>query len=155
MITTTHCASDLLVVRPRGALIGNPAWADLTIDSNRRLGKELARGAGLYAIHFRGALLYVGKFCGKRSNPFDGRVCDIRWSRHIGTLTLRDRRISLSEGRCKQFRGSSVAPLVDIVNALQAKATLNKAPGTRHPVVLLGGNAETGLMSSSQRDFRT
>jgi uncharacterized protein (DUF2164 family) len=35
------------------------------------------------------------------------------------------------------------------------RATLNKAPGTRHPVVLLGGNAETGLMSSSQRDFRT
>lgn len=37
----------------------------------------------------------------------------------------------------------------------EPKATLNKAPGTRHPVVLLGGNAETGLMSSSQRDFRT
>ena len=35
------------------------------------------------------------------------------------------------------------------------RATLNKAPGTRHPVVLLGGKAETGLMSSSQRDFRT
>jgi hypothetical protein len=35
------------------------------------------------------------------------------------------------------------------------RATLNRAPGTRHPVVLLGGNAETGLMSSSQRDFRT
>lgn len=120
MITTTHNAKDLFVVRRKNALAGNPAWADLTIDSNRTLRKELARGAGLYAIHFRGTLLYVGKFCGKQSDPFDGRVCDIRWARHIGTLTLRDRRISLSEGRCKQLRGSMTSPLVDIVSAMQA-----------------------------------
>lgn len=128
MINTTHRASDLFVVRRKSALVGNPEWADLTIDSNGTLRKELACGAGLYAIHFRGTLLYVGKFCGKRSDPFDGRVCDIRWSRHIGTLTLRDRRISLSEGRCKEFRGSSAAPLIDIVNSMQA-ATIHENRG--------------------------
>jgi len=120
MITQTYNASELLTVRQRKALRGNPPWADLTIDSNRTLSRDRARGAGLYAIHFRGDLLYVGKFCGKQSNPFDGRICDIRWSRHIGTLTLRDRRVSLSEGRCKQLGGSSAAPLADIVNAMQA-----------------------------------
>jgi hypothetical protein len=119
MITSKFFAHQLFVVRQRGALKGNPAWADLTIDSNRSLSKELAGGAGLYAIHFRADLLYVGKFCGKRSNPFDGRVCDIRWSRHIGSLTMRDRRISLSAGRCKQLRGTT-PPLIDITRAMTA-----------------------------------
>ena len=131
MFTTTHSASDLFVVQRKRSLLGNPSWADLTIESSRALPKELARGAGLYAIHFRGVLLYVGKFCGKRPDPFDGRVCDIRWSRHIGTLTLRDRRISLSKGRCKQLRGSSAAPLVDIVHAMQAPTIhLNRGRAT-------------------------
>lgn len=131
MITRSYRASDLFVVRRTSALSGNPAWADLTIDSNRTLANDLARGAGLYAMHFRGVLIYVGKFCGKRSDPFEGRICDIRWSRHIGTLTLRDRRISLSEGRGKQFRGSSAAPLVDIENAMQAATIrLNRGRAT-------------------------
>lgn len=119
MITMTHNASDLFVVRPRRALTGNPPWADLIINSNKKLNVASGRGAGLYAIHFHGALLYVGKFCGTRSDPFAGSVCDTRWSKHIGTLTLRDRRISLSEGRCRQFIGSVDAPLVDLVNSLQ------------------------------------
>ena len=121
MITKTYWASDIFSVRLNTSLVGNPEWANLTIDSNRALSNEEARGAGLYAIHFRGDLLYVGKFCGKRSDPFAGRICDIRWSRHIGTLTMRDRRISLSEGRIEQLRRSSAAPLADIVQAMQAQ----------------------------------
>jgi hypothetical protein len=121
MKTKTYRACDLFAVRSREPLLGNPTWANLTIESNRSLPQELAQGAGLYAVHYRDRLLYIGKFLGKRTDAFGGRICHVRWAKHMGTLTLRDRRVSLAQGPCKLIREMqpTAAPLSDIVEAMQ------------------------------------
>ena len=119
MITATYKAADLFVVRLATCLVGNPAWANLKIDSNRSLHRDDARGAGLYAIHFQGRLLYVGKFLGTKADPFGGNVCFTRWAKHLGTLTLRDRRISFSRKPVDDMRRRHplIPPLADIMAA--------------------------------------
>lgn len=119
MTTASYNAANLFAVRLATPLAGNPAWANLKIDSNKRLYRNVASGAGLYAIHYRGHLLYIGKFLGTRTNPFASNVCFTRWAKHLGTLTLRDRRVSFSRKAIDdlRLRQPLVPPLSDIVAA--------------------------------------
>jgi len=58
--------------------------------------KEPFLGPGLYIISFDGEPIYLGKYLGRKQKPFSGNILDLRWSKHIATLTLRGKRLSLS-----------------------------------------------------------
>lgn len=53
-------------------------------------------GAGLYAAYFDDQLIYIGKFMGRKDNWTGGNVVEARWSKHIGTFTMRARDFGLS-----------------------------------------------------------
>lgn len=87
--------SDVIDVRQDQPLPGNPSFADLVFRPRRNLAPSVVAGAGIYTIHFDGNLLYLGKFQGTTGNPFGGSVIDARWTKHMGTLTMRGRRVSV------------------------------------------------------------
>ena len=87
--------SDVIDVRQDEPLPGNPAFADLIFRPRRNLAPSVVAGAGIYAILFDGSLKYLGKFQGTKGNPFGGSVVDARWTKHVSTLSLRGRSISV------------------------------------------------------------
>lgn len=87
--------SDVIDVRQDQPLRGNPAFADLVFRPRRNLAPSVVAGAGVYATLFDNRLIYLGKFQGTKGNPFGGNVVDARWTKHMATLTLRGRRISV------------------------------------------------------------
>jgi len=87
--------SDVIDVRQDQPLPGNPSFADVVFRPRRNLAPSVVAGAGIYTIHFDGNLLYLGKFQGTTGNPFGGSVIDARWTKHMGTLTMRGRRVSV------------------------------------------------------------
>lgn len=89
--------SDVIDIdaRPNQPVPGNPSFADLVFRPRRSLAPSVVAGAGVYTIHFDGRLLYLGKFQGTTGNPFGGSVIDARWTKHMATLTMRGRRISV------------------------------------------------------------
>ena len=87
--------SDVIDVRQDQPVPGNPSFADLVFRPRRNLAPSVVAGAGIYAIHFDGNLLYLGKFQGTTGNPFGGSVIDARWTKHMGTLTMRGRQVSV------------------------------------------------------------
>ena len=65
---------------------------------------EQAVGCGLYGIFFRvdpqaaPFLIYTGQFKnGKNGDPFSGDVFEMRWWKHLATMTMRDRRVGVAE----------------------------------------------------------
>lgn len=87
--------SDVIDVHQDQPLPGNPAFANLVFRPRRNLAPSVVAGAGIYAIHFDGNLIYLGKFQGTKENTFGGSVVDARWTKHMGTLTMRGRRVSV------------------------------------------------------------
>ncbi len=59
-------------------------------------------GPGIYIISFDDEPLYIGKYLGTRDAPFSGNVINLRWSKHIATLTLRGKRLSMSQRALEQ-----------------------------------------------------
>lgn len=98
--------SDVIDVRQDQPLPGNPVFADLTFRPRRNLAPSVVAGVGIYAIHFDGNLLYLGKFQGTRGNPFGGSVVDARWTKHVSTLSLRGRSISVPNQTITQLTNS-------------------------------------------------
>ena len=98
--------SDVIDVRQDQPLPGNPVFADLIFRPRRNLAQAVVAGAGVYAIHFDGNLLYLGKFQGTKGNPFGGSVVDARWTKHVSTLSLRGRSISVPNQTITQLANS-------------------------------------------------
>lgn len=92
----TFQGSDAIDVRQDQPLPGNPAFADLVFRPRRNLPASVVAGTGLYGIMFDNKLIYLGKYQGiSGKNPFGGSVVDARWTKHMGTLTMRGRRVSV------------------------------------------------------------
>ena len=98
--------SEVIDVRQDCSLPGNPAFADLIFRPHRNLAPSVVAGAGIYSIHFDGNLLYLGKFQGTKGNPFGGSVVDARWTKHVSTLSLRGRSISVPNQTIMQLANS-------------------------------------------------
>jgi hypothetical protein len=128
--TSSYNAAAIFQVIPGQRILGNPEWADLRIESSRILAADKIRGAGLYAIHFNGQLIYIGQFRGTRTNAFGGDVCATRWAKHLGAFTSRDRRISFSPAAINNMRAHQhlKSPLADIINAA-GEAVIHKDRG--------------------------
>jgi hypothetical protein len=87
--------SSVIAVRHDRPLPGNPAFANVIFRPQRNLAPSTVAGAGIYCILFDNRLTYLGKFQGTTGNPFGGSVIDARWTKHMATLTMRGRRVSV------------------------------------------------------------
>lgn len=59
--------------------------------------KEEFSGPGIYAVCYDKQLIYIGKYLGQKKNAFAGNIARLRWVQHLGSMTMRDRRVSLSK----------------------------------------------------------
>ena len=95
MLARSFNANDLFVARECPARDGAPSWLNLDFDVKPGLSGLSWGGCGLYCAAFEGRLIYVGKFQGQVSNPFGGNILEIRWRRHIQSLTMRGEAVSV------------------------------------------------------------
>lgn len=80
-------------------------------------------GPGIYALFFDGELIYIGKYLGQKNAPFAGNVANLRWVKHLGGMTLRERRVSFSMTALSALlEGSVVDTSHPVVAALRAAA---------------------------------
>lgn len=77
-------------------------------------GERSLGGAGLYAIFYKGSLIYIGKFLGTRVDWTKGSVLDTRWVKHLKAMTLLGRETSFS-----QKAWSSVQTAIDAAGSDQ------------------------------------
>lgn len=59
--------------------------------------KEKLVGPGIYAVCYDQQLIYIGKYLGQKNYTFAGNIARLRWVQHLGSMTMRDRRVSLSK----------------------------------------------------------
>lgn len=69
---------------------------NVDLEATSRIKAELT-GPGIYAICYDQQLIYIGKYLGLKENAFAGNVARLRWVQHLGSMTMRDRRVSLSK----------------------------------------------------------
>jgi len=99
--TVVHSGGDLFDIivvdprTPRGGAESMPDIFNLEFRYNRRDTHALA-GGGVYAVYYRGELLYVGLFTGDAGIPFASNVAAKRFYKHLEALTLRGRTIGFS-----------------------------------------------------------
>lgn len=106
---------DVFSVKNGCPLDGMPQWANLCF-TLKGGDSELFTGLGLYGVFFDDRLIYVGKFLGKKVDPFEGDVRDARWIKHLGSMTLRARNISFSKRSTTQIlAATSLEPQAEIV----------------------------------------
>lgn len=92
--TFTFHADGIISVDRRVPLQKALPFADSIF--RKRAKKPEFCGAGLYATYFDDQLLYIGKFMGRRGDWKSGNVVEARWTKHIGTFTMRARDIGFS-----------------------------------------------------------
>src|SRR5690606_14522772 len=87
---------ELFKIDKDSAIVGMPEWANLRVrQASRTFDSKALTGPGIYALMLDDALFYVGLYAGTAENPCGGSAW-ARWSKHIGTTTLRGRNLSLS-----------------------------------------------------------
>ncbi len=94
--TQTFIADDLFNIGHVQSIPGMPTWANLRF-TKKKIKPLNFSGSGIYAVFFDKYLIYVGKFLGKKNNPFGGDIRDARWDKHLGSMTLRSRNTSFSK----------------------------------------------------------
>lgn len=62
----------------------------------RKMSGGRSIGTGMYACFFEGKLFYVGIFAGNGAQKV-GNVADERWRKHVGGMTLRGLRVTISK----------------------------------------------------------
>jgi hypothetical protein len=94
----------------------------------RERGRQVTNfaGCGLYGVCFRGRVVYVGSYCGKkprgikRGAYFGGDVVKSRWWQHFGSLTARSHRLHIAPSVLSELRstlGKHHPMLVELVRA--------------------------------------
>lgn len=77
------------------------------------------QGGGIYALHYRRELLYIGIFTGKKDNglsvPFAGNVADKRFTKHLDVMTMRGGAVGFSAGNYDQSCKLPDHPLVEAI----------------------------------------
>lgn len=94
-------ASDIFSIAPIVPKEGMPSIANLRISKKDQVPK--LTGCGLYFILYQNKLVYIGKFLGTKSNAFSGDLFTNRWSRHIATLAIRGKGISIGQSLASRF----------------------------------------------------
>jgi hypothetical protein len=99
-------------------------------------------GAGLYAAYFDDQLIYIGKFMGRKGNWAGGNVVEARWTKHIGTFSMRARHIG--------FSARAFAEITRHIEASESGIPAELAEGIRNAKKELLCR-ETGCMSTFSR----
>lgn len=97
MKTLSFNAAEIFKAYRTEPLAGFPSWADVEFKPTPSAATTIG-GCGLYCVSYEGRAIYVGKFLGSVRGPFTGSVLNIRWLRHLYSLSLRGRRFSISPG---------------------------------------------------------
>jgi hypothetical protein len=92
--TLTLPADEIISVERKVPLQTAMPFADTIF--KRKTKHSSFGGAGLYAAYFDDQLIYIGKFMGRKGNWSGGNVVEARWTKHIGTFTMRARDIGFS-----------------------------------------------------------
>jgi hypothetical protein len=99
--TRYHRAVDVMTMKKRGSMPGSLPFADSAFRATVS-GAEFG-GAGLYACFFRDQLIYVGKYLGRKNAWQEGNVVAMRWIKHIGTFTMRERQLGFSQAAYREI----------------------------------------------------
>lgn len=75
----------------------------------------LLRGGGIYAVLYRGELLYVGILTGKAKTKFGGNVANERFWKHLEAQTMRGRSVGFTTSNYKSVCEMPDHPLVDSI----------------------------------------
>ena len=90
---------------------------------------EALRGGGIYAIHYRGELLYAGIFTGsviaKTSTPFVGNVAAERFWKHLDALTMRGGAVGFTDANYDKACALPDHPLVEAIRRSVAQRGRN------------------------------
>jgi hypothetical protein len=138
--TSTYSASEVISLDQRAPLQGALPIADMVFRHSVKQ-KDFG-GAGLYAVFFDSRLLYIGKFLGRRSDFLSGNVVEARWTKHLGTFTMRARDIGFS---ARAF--SEIAVYLEKAKADVPDAILQGFRQAKRELIC----RETGCMSTFSR----
>ena len=75
----------------------------------------MLRGGGIYAVHYRGELLYVGILTGKAKTKFGGNVAEERFWKHLEAQTMRGRSVGFTPNNYKLVCEMADHPLVESI----------------------------------------
>jgi hypothetical protein len=123
LMTSNFIADDLFKISYVKPIHGMPLWANLMFSKTNNNRAEFS-GPGIYAILFRDQLIYVGKFLGKKTNPWSGDIRDTRWDKHLGSMTLRSRNISFSKKSLDRILEGNKSYLLDDIHKSNPQALL-------------------------------
>lgn len=93
--------TDLFNIKPvvprtrRGETERMPDIFNLTFHYNSH-DRQTLTGGGIYAIYYKGELLYIGIYTGEQRVPFVANVAEERFWKHLEALTLRGRSVGFS-----------------------------------------------------------
>lgn len=133
--TKNYKANEIFSFRQVKPIPGLPSFFNLQFYSIVK-NKSAFVGPGIYIVSFDGKPIYLGKYMGVKHAPFAGNVINLRWSKHIASLTLRGKRLSVSKRALKQ--SIDMAPKSAIVRALG---------GTEESLL----NADRGCQTTARR----
>ena len=90
---------------------------------------EALLGGGLYAVHYRGELLYVGIFTGSKiaetPTPFTGNVAAERFWKHLDALTMRGGAVGFTNANYDKACALPDHPLVEAIRRSVAQRGRN------------------------------
>ncbi|UEM18461.1 hypothetical protein JL100_015170 [Skermanella mucosa] len=92
---------------------GNPSPFDSVIRFKHLDDTASFAGPGIYALFFDEGLIYIGKYRGRKNNPFSGDVSRFRWDKHLGTFTMRGRNVSLPPTVLERVLATFSGDLID------------------------------------------
>lgn len=120
-------ASDLLSSHTVAPLDGAPTFFNLEFKSKTQAVAKIG-GCGLYCASYKGQAIYVGMFLGTDSNPFGGDLQQIRWEKHIPSLTMRGQKVSLGKNVLEKLILENIdSPLISgLAQADQAMLTKDR-----------------------------
>lgn len=94
-------AAEVIRAEESEPLLGGLSFADRSFRPSSR--SASFGGAGLYACYHKDQLFYIGKYLGKKKDWRAGNVIDLRWTKHIGTLTMRARSLGFSRKALREI----------------------------------------------------
>ncbi len=72
----------------------------------------LLQGGGIYSVHYRKELLYVGILTGKNKGKFCGNVAEERFWKHLEAQTMRGRSVGFAPNNYKAVSAMNSHPLI-------------------------------------------
>jgi len=133
-------ASDVVRVAARNSLDGSLIFADQVFRPAVR--HPDFGGAGLYAVFCGTELIYIGKYLGLQNDFSGGNIIDQRWTKHLGTFTMRTRNLGFSKRALSEITAHLAGCAHEIPTAIETGFR-----DARSEVLL----QKTGCMTTFQR----